>query len=381
MADETPAQSSSHTASADDVKLIAGYPGSAILVDATGKPIVANAKGAGLEKALSGGAVADIEALIASASSNATIASATITIATSRGDMVLDVTATPLLAPDGSVEKTLVIARDLTMERNLRSTLVESRQRYKDLVEISNDFSWEVDSEGQFIFVSPQGALGYKPDELIGKKARDFVIDPDELTPFPFTTTRKLDNIEIWLTNKDRSTACMVVSALPLVKNDDETETWIGCRGVCRDVTEERESEAALARARHREQLLNYIVSQIRDEIEPHDMLMAAATATARAGCGRVTHLPRRRNSQNICRRCRVRQCRRGRPDRGIDQGFETRRRDQRRVGKLVGPGRRHTISQWLEWCFGDVEAQGKRCLGQRSSINAYRCGQPTWNR
>lgn len=155
MADETPAQSSSHTASADDVKLIAGYPGSAILVDATGKPIVANAKGAGLEKALSGGAVADIEALIASASSNAIIASATITIATSRGDMVLDVTATPLLAPDGSVEKTMVIARDLTMERNLRSTLVESRQRYKDLVEISNDFSWEVDSEGQFIFVSP----------------------------------------------------------------------------------------------------------------------------------------------------------------------------------------------------------------------------------
>ena len=75
----------------------------------------------------------------------------------------------------------------------------------------------------------------------------------------------------------------MIVSALPLVKNDDENELWIGCRGDCRDVTEERESEAELARARNREQLLNYIVSQIRDEIEPHDMLMAAATATARA--------------------------------------------------------------------------------------------------
>lgn len=283
MADEAPQQTINDTASDDDVKLIAGYPGPAILVGLDGTPIVANAKGAGLEKALSGGAVADIEALIVSATENATIASATITIATSRGDMILDVTATPILKPDGEVEKTLVLARDLTMERNLRSTLVESRQRYKDLVEISNDFSWEVDTDGNFIFVSPQGALGYKPDELIGQPARDFVIDPDELTPFPFTTTRKLDNIEIWLTNKDNTTACMVVSALPLVKNDDQTETWIGCRGVCRDVTEERESEAALARARHREQLLNYIVSQIRDEIEPHDMLMAAATATARA--------------------------------------------------------------------------------------------------
>lgn len=85
------------------------------------------------------------------------------------------------------------------------------------------------------------------------------------------------------MTNKDGSTACMVVSALPLVKNDDDSETWIGCRGNCRDVTEERESEAALACARHREQLLNYIVEQICDEIEPNDMLVAAATATARA--------------------------------------------------------------------------------------------------
>ncbi len=74
------------------------------------------------------------------------------------------------------------------MERNLRTTLVESRQRYKDLVEISSDFSWEVDKDGKFIFVSPQGALGYKPDELIGREARDLVIDPEEFMPFPFTT-------------------------------------------------------------------------------------------------------------------------------------------------------------------------------------------------
>jgi len=100
--------------------------------------------------------------------------------------------------------------------------------------------------------------------------------------PFPFTSNRRLENIEMWMRTKEGATACMIVSVLPLVKND-ESEIWIGCRGVCRDVTEERESEAALARARHREQLLNYIVSQIRDEIEPGDMLTAAAAATARA--------------------------------------------------------------------------------------------------
>lgn len=270
-------------ASDSDVKLIAGYPGPALLLDQTGKPLIANAKGSGLEKALAGGAVAEIDTLIGKAMESASIASATLTIATSRGELVLEVTALPILDSNGAIVKILVLARDLTMERNLRSTLVESRQRYKDLVEISSDFSWEVDAQGKLIFVSPQGALGFKPDELVGRDVREFVIDADDYTPFPFTTTRKLDHVEMWMTNKDGTTACVVVSALPLVKNDDENETWIGCRGNCRDVTEERESEAALARARHREQLLNYIVSQIRDEIEPHDMLMAAATATARA--------------------------------------------------------------------------------------------------
>lgn len=283
MANEAAAPVGKAQASDSDVKLIAGYPGPALLLDAAGAPIVANAKGTGLEKALAGGAVADIETLIGKAVDSASIANATLTIATSRGELVLDVTAIPILDVNGAVAKTLLLARDLTMERNLRTTLVESRQRYKDLVEISSDFSWEVDSDGKFIFVSPQGALGYKADELVGQEARSFVIDPDEYTPFPFTTSRKLDNVEMWMRNKDGSTACVIVSALPLVKNDDDSETWIGCRGNCRDVTEEREGEAALARARHREQLLNYIVSQIRDEIEPQDMLMAAATASARA--------------------------------------------------------------------------------------------------
>lgn len=267
-----------------DAKLVAGYPGPAVLLDQNGHTLLANAKGAGLERALSGGAVADVSALVTRAIDTASIVGASVTIATSRGDVILDVTTVPILGAAGSVTRVLLLARDLTMERNLRSTLVESRQRYKDLVEISNDFSWEVDADGKFVFVSPQGALGYSAEELIGRAARDFVIDPEEIVPFPFASHRKLENVEIWMIEKDGKTACMIISSLPLVTGEDgEDEVWTGCRGVCRDVTEERESEAALARARHREQLLNYIVSQIRDEIEPQDMLKAAATATARA--------------------------------------------------------------------------------------------------
>src|SRR3546814_1488318 len=58
-----------------------------------------------------------------------------------------------------SSDLALLLGRDVTLERSLRAALVESRQRYKDLVEISNDFAWETDGEGRFAFVSPRGAL------------------------------------------------------------------------------------------------------------------------------------------------------------------------------------------------------------------------------
>ena len=71
------------------------------------------------------------------------------------GHQTIQVTALPL--QDGRV---LIILRDVTLETSLRLALVDSRQRYKDFVEISADFSWET-KEGGFAFVSPRGGLGY----------------------------------------------------------------------------------------------------------------------------------------------------------------------------------------------------------------------------
>jgi len=59
---------------------------------------------------------------------------------------------------DGTVA--LLHGPDVTLERTLRAALLDSRQRYKDHVEISNDFAWETDAEGCFVFGSPRGARG-----------------------------------------------------------------------------------------------------------------------------------------------------------------------------------------------------------------------------
>lgn len=263
----------------DDRSLLNGYPGAALMVRADGSVIAASDKGAGLEALLKHNAAPEIVALIDKAGAGA-IVSGTVTLKGSKGDVVLEIVVVPGFGGSDSDGRLLVLARDLTTERNLRSALVESRQRYKDLVEISSDFSWEVDPQGTFVFVSPKGALGYKAEEIVNRPASTFVINAQDYSPLPFLTERPIENVELWMRRADNSTACVVLTAVPLY---DTEGRWRGARGNCKDVTEERESEAALARARHREQLLHYIVGTIRDEVEPTNMLTAAAAATARA--------------------------------------------------------------------------------------------------
>jgi diguanylate cyclase (GGDEF)-like protein/PAS domain S-box-containing protein len=204
------------------------------------------------------------------------------------GTMIVELSALP--TDDDHI---MVLGRDVTLERNLRSALVESRQRYKDLVEISSDFAWEVGADGHFVFVSPKGALGYCADELVGRHPREFTASGDPVEAGAFLASLPAEDSEVWMRQADGSEACVLASATPI---HNESGQWIGARGICRDVTQERLRDAALARANSRERLLSYIVRTIRDEVDPADMLRAAAEATARAlgatGCQIFRILP-----------------------------------------------------------------------------------------
>ncbi len=81
----------------------------------------------------------------------------------------------------------LVIASETTLERNLRDALIDSRQRYKDFAQCSSDFAWETNSNGQFVFVSPGGALGYPAEQLIDLDPRDLIHERhQDPAPLPF---------------------------------------------------------------------------------------------------------------------------------------------------------------------------------------------------
>jgi len=188
----------------------------------------------------------------------------------------LQVTLVPLDAGRG----TLLFVRDLTLDNSLRLALVDSRRRYKDFIDISTDFAWETGIDQRFTFVPPRGALGYSADALMALEPDRLMVSESALSgDVPFLTRRRIENEEVWLRRSDGRSACVVVSAMPLVAKDG---AWIGARGVCRDVTETRDREATLTRVRNRERVLTRIVRAFRDEVNPEAMLSVAAEALAR---------------------------------------------------------------------------------------------------
>ncbi len=167
-----------------------------------------------------------------------------------------------------------LFGKETTIEHNLTNALVESRQMFKDLVSCSTDFAWETDCNGNFIYASPMGILGYTSFELNGKNSRDMIMGAEEKNPFD--TMDKVNDMELWLKRVDGTMACLLVSAVPVLDNQ---ATWKGARGVCRDITSIREREAILRRTHKREHILNKIIATIRDMDSPADMMENALDA------------------------------------------------------------------------------------------------------
>ena len=264
--------------------LIDGFSGPALIVDQDLQPTATNDAAGPLLAALAADRAPDpapaqtpsLADLVAVAMETGSVGSGRIEVAVTAELLTIDVIAVPL-GGGGA----MVLGREATVERNFINALVASRQLFKDIVSCSADFAWETKADGAFDFVSPRGALGYSANELNGRLARDLFDDgPEAGGVNPFESRAPLDDEEVWVRRANGAVACLLVSSIPV---HDKSGAWVGARGLCRDVSDAREREAALAQARNREMLLGKIVNSIRNELDPTRILGVAAESTAMA--------------------------------------------------------------------------------------------------
>ena len=262
-------------------QFLAAYPGPALLSDGAGRVVMANAQAGNLQSAIEEGMVPDLALALSRALASGESQTATAILPAHLGGSGLNLTLVAGGVGLVGAKWVLVLGSDASLEINLRNALVESRQRYKDLVDCSSDFAWETGKDGRFVFVSPAGVLGYHPDELIGRAARDFVSadfePPEEL---PFDGARRMEDVVVWFRAAGGGNACLTVSSVPLFGPDG---AWAGARGVGRDITAGRAKDLLLAVARRREQVLDAVARATRIEVEAPAMLIAASRAVAEA--------------------------------------------------------------------------------------------------
>ena len=183
-----------------------------------------------------------------------------------------------------------LLGRNVTLEKNLQEILTENRDRFKDFVEMVADFAWETRADGTFCYVAGGGALGYKDSELLGMRARDLIIrQPLQVTDH-FESSASYEDRELVVRRKTGEAARVLISARPLFSAMGQRR---GMRGICRDITEERERQTTLAHLQRRDRLVARFVRSLREAQQSQPALEMAArevgAALMAAGCGIYT--------------------------------------------------------------------------------------------
>jgi len=178
------------------------------------------------------------------------------------------------ILPWRRAETCLVLARDITVHQEQWAALRARAARCCDLVAVIGDgFAWETDARGRLTHLShpsPLGGAGDHPAATDPTRAAD----DTESARTVFRATAPVHGAQLALTDARGETVPYRVDAAPVHDHDG---TWLGARGICRDIAELRRHETTLHRVRQREQLLYAILRVTREESGPQAILDTAA--------------------------------------------------------------------------------------------------------
>ncbi len=159
-----------------------------------------------------------------------------------------DINATPVVI--AGKRYLLGIFHDVSERRAVEEAVRRSEEKYRNLVESTSDYIWEIDENARYTYVSPavKALLGYEPRELEGRSPYD-VMPPGEAERTaavfnPIIEARQpFSMIENAAARKDGRVITLESSGIPIFDKDG---TFRGYRGIDRDITARKEAEKAL---------------------------------------------------------------------------------------------------------------------------------------
>jgi PAS domain S-box-containing protein len=144
-------------------------------------------------------------------------------------------------------------------------TLRVSEERFRHLTELIGDWIWEIDGDVVFTYASPgvKSILGYEPEEIIGRRAEDFMTKAEarsfgtEFWKRLMATGQPMVKVRNVMRHKDGHQVILESSAIPFYDDDGRL---LGYRGLDHDITERERIENEM-------RFLSSVTQQVTDSI------------------------------------------------------------------------------------------------------------------
>jgi PAS domain S-box-containing protein len=164
---------------------------------------------------------------------------------------VLELTITPLQLTDRKVF--LGIGKDITEKKRIENELRKSEERYRRHFENVNDVIYSIDTDLKITDISPsvEKIMGYKPEEIIGKAAKELIFVDQPNLETALANIQRIFNGEVIQSSeyqfKRKSGEIMYaeISGAPLYSDGK----LIGAVSVARDVTDRKKAEEAVRKS------------------------------------------------------------------------------------------------------------------------------------
>lgn len=165
----------------------------------------------------------------------------------------------------GGTPHVLAVTRDIDYWKKAEDALKTSEERFRQVAELAGDWIWEVDKDGMFTYSSSVvfQALGYHPDELVGKRLFWDTLDPEGFensalsTKEHFSRKQWFKGYVTYHLHKHGHSVIMETSGAPVL---DDQGAFQGYRGTNTDIT-------ARVRASESQELLAAVVEHAAESI------------------------------------------------------------------------------------------------------------------
>jgi two-component system, cell cycle sensor histidine kinase and response regulator CckA len=150
------------------------------------------------------------------------------------------------------VERELREARERAARREAEHALRESEQRYRRMIETTNEGVWILDSASKTTFVNPRMAamLGVEPKAIVGASIFDFVRDEATVKALERHEAHAAGQSEIRLERKDGDVTWALLDTTPIIDGNGQYE---GALVMAMDVSSRKRLEEQLRQAQKME--------------------------------------------------------------------------------------------------------------------------------